>query len=210
METHENTTKVVDARKFPAQERHMRIFEEFMSLNPGNVLEVIAPHEPEHLLQHMSHEGLPVDMNAYYSRSNMDGTHSGFFTRLKSEPERNSVKITSFEKEKSFSEEKFNPIGIYTARNYKVIITYIKAGQFIPVHSPHTDLIFAVFSGTGIGIFGDKEEHLSPGSVVIVPGGEKRGIKAITDIEGLHIATPIPDENDHTEVRQGLANKRFQ
>jgi len=208
MEDKKENVKIVDAMKFPPEVRQSRILEEFLSMKPGEVLEIIAPHDPEHLLRHMAHEGLPVDMDAYYSLANPDGTHSGFFKKLKNGEER--IKITSFEDERDFSDKQFNPVGIHSGNNYKVILTYIKAGQFIPVHSPGTDLIFSVYKGTGVGVFGDKEVSLKPGSVVIVPAGEKRGIRATTDMEGLHIVSPIPDEKDHMEVVRKLAINEFQ
>ena len=210
MESQKETENLIDATELPPQERHYRIFEKFMSLKPGEVLQVIAGHEPAHLLQHMAHEGLPVDADAYYSQPNSDGTYSGFFTRIDSADGNSRVKITSFDRERKFSEKQFNPIGIYSGKSYKVVLTYIKAGQFIPVHSPGTDLVFAVFRGTGTGIFGDREERLVPGSVVVIPGGEKRGIRATTDMEGLHIVSPIPDESDHVEVFEKLSGGRFQ
>ncbi len=209
MESQKETVNLIDATKLPPQERHYRIFEKFLTLKPGEVLQVIAGHEPVHLLQQMAHERLPVDAGAYYSHPNSDGTYSGFFTRIESSGENSRIKVTSFDRERNFSEKQFNPVGIYSGKDYKVVLTYIKAGQFIPVHSPGTDLVFAVFRGTGTGIFGEREERLLPGSVVIIPGGEKRGIKAITDMEGLHIVSPIPDESDHVEVFEKLSGGRF-
>ena len=138
-----------------------------------------------------------------------DGAYSRFFTRIESSGENSRIKVTSFDRERNFSEKQFNPVGIYSGKDYKVVMTYIKVGQFIPVHSPGTDLVFAVFRGTGTGIFGDREERLLPGSVVVIPGGEKRGIKAITDMEGLHVVSPIPDESDHVEVFEKLTGGRF-
>ena len=209
MESQKETVNLIDATKLPPQERHYRIFEKFLTLKPGEVLQVIAGHEPVHLLQQMAHERLPVDAGAYYSHPNSDGTYSGFFTKIESSGENSRIKVTSFDRERNFSEKQFNPVGIYSGKDYKVVLTYIKAGQFIPVHSPGTDLVFAVFRGTGTGIFGEREERLLPGSVVIIPGGEKRGIKAITDMEGLHIVSPIPDESDHVEVFEKLSGGRF-
>ena len=209
MESQKETVNLIDATKLPPQERHNRIFEKFLTLKPGEVLQVIARHEPDHLLQHMAHEGLPVDAGAYYSHPNSDGTYSRFFTRIESSGENSRIKVTSFDRERNFSEKQFNPVGIYSGKDYKVVMTYIKVGQFIPVHSPGTDLVFAVFRGTGTGIFGDREERLLPGSVVVIPGGEKRGIKAITDMEGLHVVSPIPDESDHVEVFEKLTGGRF-
>lgn len=209
MESQKETENLIDATELPPQERHYRIFEKFLTLKPGEVLQVIAGHEPVHLLQQMAHERLPVDASAYYSHPNSDGTYSGFFTKIESSGENSRIKVTSFDRERNFSEKQFNPVGIYSGKDYKVVLTYIKAGQFIPVHSPGTDLVFAVFRGTGTGIFGEREERLLPGSVVIIPGGEKRGIKAITDMEGLHIVSPIPDESDHVEVFEKLSGGRF-
>lgn len=210
MEPQKETGNMIDATIIPPQERHSRIFERFMSLKPGEILKVIAGHEPEHLLQHMALEGLPVDASAYYSRTNPDGTFSGFFTRSETNGNGRRIRITSFEENRNFSAKQFNPVDIYSGRDYKVTLTYIRAGQFIPVHSPGTDLVFAVFKGTGTGIFGDREEPLKPGSVIVIPGGESRGIRAHTDMEGLHFVTPIPDESDHVEVFGKLSSGRFQ
>lgn len=210
MEPQTESGNIIDATKIPPQERHFRIFEKILSLKPGEVLQVIAGHEPVHLLQHMAHEGIPVDQSAYYSRANPDGTYSGYFTRAQSKEDASRIKITSFESERNYSDRQFNPVGIYSGKDYKVVLTYLKAGQFIPVHSPSTDLVFAVFRGTGLGIFGDREEPLIPGTVVVIPGGKSRGIKAVTDLEGLHIVSPIPDESDHVEVFEKLSSGRFQ
>jgi quercetin dioxygenase-like cupin family protein len=100
-------------------------------------------------------------------------------------------------------------VGIYGTDNYKVIITYIKAGQFIPVHSPSTDLIFAVFTGTGTAFAGNREVPLNPGSILVVPGGEKRGIRAERDMEALHLVSPVPDDSDHTEVMKKLLKNSY-
>lgn len=210
METLENEGNIIDVRKISPQEKHGKIFESFRKIRPGEELQVIADHEPRHLLDHMIHEGLPVVESEYRSRINGDGTFSGFFRKENAGVPASGVKITSFDTERSYLEHKFNPVGIYSGKNYKVVLTYLKAGQYIPVHSPSTDLIFAVFKGTGTGIFADHEELLAPGKVIIIPGGEKRGIRALTDLEGLHIVSPIPEEQEHAEVVQKLSSGRFQ
>ena len=207
-------------------------------MKPGEVLQVIAGHEPVHLLQHMAHEGLPVDAGAYYSHPNSEGTYSGFFTRIESSGENSRIKVTSFDQERNFSEKQFNrsqivvqcyapPLfgtyaisvgpaagitGLFLAYRYSSITDGKEVTALTGDGSPHrssTDLVFTVFRGTGTGIFGDREEHLLPGSVVVIPGEEKRGIKAIADIEGLHIVSPIPDESDHVEVLEKLSGGRF-
>ena len=209
METKEVEFVTIDAREIPPIDRHRRIFEEFLALKPGQELHVLVDHEPEHLVAHMKHEKLPLDESAYRSYRQNDGTFVGIFRRLPDSTENDKAKITSIHMERSYLEDKFNPVAIYASNSYKVIITYIRAGQFIPVHSPSTDLIFAVFKGTGSAFAGGKEIPLQPGSIMIVPGGEKRGVKAETDMEALHVVSPIPDENDHMELMKKLMRNSY-
>lgn len=210
MEFQKDAENTIDATAIPPQERQQRILGKFDSLRPGEILQVIAGHEPAHLLQQMAQEGLPVDASAYYSRTNPDGTFSGFFTRSGLKEDGNIVTITSSEQERDFSEKQFNLVGFYSGRDYKVVLAFIKSGKFIPVLSPGTDLIFAVFKGTGTGIFGDREESLNPGSVAVIPGGKRREIKALTDMEGMPVVLPIPGESDHVEIIEKMSKGRLQ
>lgn len=209
MESQQQEPVTMDVRNMAPVERHPKIFEKFMSLHPGQELRIIVDHEPKHLLEHMKHEGLPVVSSAYTSFRNDDGSYVGVFRRGDSVASAGNIKITSFDDERSFSPDRFSPIGIYSGESYKVIITYIKAGQFIPVHSPGTDLIFAVFKGTGTAIAGANETKLSPGSIIIVPKGKRRGIMATTDMEALHVVSPIPGNRDHVEVMEKLSQRKF-
>lgn len=209
MEQKEVESVTIDAREIQPMDRHRRIFEEFLALKPGQELHVLVDHDPEHLVAHMKHEKLPLDDSAYRSYRQEDGTFVGVFRRSPDNVDDDNIKVTSIDRERSYLKDKFNPVAIYASDNYKVIITYIKAGQFIPVHSPTTDLIFAVFKGTGSAFAGEKEVPLLPGSVIIVPGGEKRGIKAKTDMEALHVVSPVPDENDHMEVMRKLLENSY-
>ena len=204
MEAKEIESVTIDARTIEPSDRHRKIFEQFLALGPGQELHVIVDHDPVHLVAHMKHEQLPLDESAYKSYQQSDGTFVGVFRRSPEASEDSKVKVTSIDEERSYLADKFNPVAIYASDNYKVIITYIKAGQFIPVHSPSTDLIFAVFKGTGSAFAGEKEVPLLPGSIMVVPGGEKRGVKAKTDMEALHVVSPIPDEGDHMEVVKKL------
>lgn len=199
----------IDTREIQPIDRHSRIFEEFMTLQPGQELHVIVDHDPRHLLEHMTHEGIPVEVSSYRSYHNDDGTFVGVFRRDGNKVSGKSMKITSFGSNRDFSDDRFNSVSIYNGDSYKVILTYIRKGQFIPVHAPATDLVFVVFSGTGTATAGEKEVKIFPGSIVIVPGGEKRGIKAETDMEALHLASPIPGEQDHAEVVEKLARHAY-
>ncbi|MHB1439743.1 MAG: DUF2249 domain-containing protein [Cuniculiplasma sp.] len=209
METKQGIPVIIDARTVPPSERHGKIFGLFMSLKPGQELHVKVDHDPIHLVEHMNHAGLPIDVSAYSSHMDKDGTFTGIFRKLQNAPGKDRVKVTSVNEERAYLDGRFNPVGIYAADNYKVIITYIRAGQFIPVHSPSTDLIFAVFTGTGTAFAGEKEVPLIPGSILIIPGGEKRGIKAKTDMEALHVVSPVPDESDHRDVIGKLLKNRY-
>ncbi len=209
METKQVEPVIIDARTIPPSERHGRIFERFLSLKSGQELHVIVDHDPAHLVEHMKHEGLPIDNSAYRSYRDDNGTFTGIFRKLQNAPEEDRIKVTSIHRERAYLNDRFSPVGIYATDSYKVIITYIKAGQFIPVHSPSTDLIFAVFTGTGTAFAGDNEVPLIPGSILVIPGGEKRGIKAKTDMEALHVVSPVPDESDHMEVMEKLLKNSY-
>ncbi len=124
--------------------------------------------------------------------------------------EDNGVVITSFEKKRAYDEKVFSPVSIYSTGTYRVILTYFKAGQFIPVHSPNIDLVFVVQSGKGEVVAGTRRERIKAGDVVIVPRGVKRGIKAETEMEALHIVSPPPKDTDHEEVARKLQSLRFE
>ena len=46
-------------------------------------------------------------------------------------PEEDRIKVTSIDKERAYLNDRFSPVGIYATDSYKVIITYIKAGQYL-------------------------------------------------------------------------------
>lgn len=199
---------IVDVMSIAPAERRSKIFKAFDALSPGQELHVIVDHDPGHLLEHMRHEGLPVDYDAYKSLVDGKGMYTGIFKK-REVPVQQKVKFTSLDKERAYSATGFNPVEVHTGENYKIIITYIKAGQFIPVHSPDTDLVFAVFKGSGYAVAGDSEVKIMPGDILIIPGGESRGIKASTDMEALHMVFPIPTVEDHEEVMRKLASNSF-
>ncbi len=206
----ENVTMIkLDVREIVPAERHATVFRMFGELEEGGELHVFVDHDPMHLLQHMKHEGLPVDADAYRISISEDGLYEAVFKKLPDKELPDGSVFTSFDQERSYSDDRFNPISVFRGDNYKVILTYIKKGQFIPVHSPSTDLIFMVYKGEGVAVLGSKQRGIKPGDLVMVRGGSGRGIKANTDLEGLHVVSPIPDENDHQEVVKKLAENRF-
>ncbi len=135
----------------------------------------------------------------------------GTFTkRADASKNRSGPVITSFEKERRYSDSAFSPVPVYMTSSYRVLLTYIRAGQFIPVHTPRIDLIFVVQSGRGTVVAGDERRKIAAGDVVVVPGGVRRGILAETDMEALHVVSPPPDDSDHEEVSRKIAAGSFE
>ena len=203
-------TKSIDVRTLSPSSRHAAVLKVFESMKAGETLLVINDHEPVHLFQYMRHERQDFDSPQYRSYSKGDREWVGVFR--KKEIQKGIAMdhvFTSFAGERQYSDDSFTPIPVYSDGAYKVIFTYLKAGQFIPVHTPNTDLIFAVQSGRGEAVAGDRTYHIGPGDVIIVKRGVRRGIMAETEMEALHLVTPVPDDADHEEVSRKIAEGRF-
>jgi quercetin dioxygenase-like cupin family protein len=201
--------KSINAMEIDPRIRHEVIFDEFMKLDDGESLEVIVDHRPDHLLMHMQHAGLPVDPEMYRATLRDDGIWSGIFVRSATGGNGSGIVIASYDTKRNYDSKKFSAVPVKAGGEYGVLITYLKAGQFIPVHSPGVDLIFQVFRGNGTAVAGDREFRIKQGDIFIVPKGEKRGIRAETDMEALHIVVPFPGDEDHQEVEQKLASGKF-
>ncbi len=201
----------IDVRSLPPHERHARVFDLFDALKPGESLSVVNDHEPVHLVAFMKHERRDFDVKAYRAYERGTGEWVGVFTKLAGTPGNGTgVVMTSFEKERQYGNSSFSPVPVYSTPSYRVLLTYIRAGQFIPVHSPGIDLIFVVQSGRGTAIAGDEKRRISPGDIVIVPRGVRRGILAETDMEALHVVSPPPGDSDHEEVSKKIAAGTFE
>lgn len=204
MEIENHKPVTIDAREIRSNERHNRIIQIFKELAPGQEMRVISNHEPIHLIEQMRHEGIPLIDSLYAPVEKQDGSYESTLVRGEDFQLVGEIKITSFDLERHYSDEKFSPVGIYSTDSYKVILTYIKSGQCIPVHSPSVDLIFAVLKGSRKATAGNKEFQLEPGSILIVPRGERRGVVAKTDMEAIHFVSPVPNEKDHLEVQEKI------
>jgi|ERR1039457_3316880 quercetin dioxygenase-like cupin family protein len=110
----------------------------------------------------------------------------------------------------AFRPEKFNPVPIAAGAHMKVVLTCLEPGQFIPVHRPSVDMLLIVLEGEGQLIAGDQQEAAGPGTVVFVPAGEARGVKAATRLVALHAVSPPPTEKDHVEVMARLKQGEWQ
>ena len=103
-----------------------------------------------------------------------------------------------------FAAERFSPVPLAQTDGLKVVLTCFEAGQFIPVHAPGVDMVLVILEGVGTVVAGQTECSVSPGSIVVVPAGESRGVKASTRLVAVHVVSPPPAESDHAAVQEGL------
>jgi quercetin dioxygenase-like cupin family protein len=115
-----------------------------------------------------------------------------------------AVLLSSYCKAVSFNSEKFNPVAIAASSRLKAVLTCLEPDQFIPVHRPGVDMLLLVLEGEGQLVAGDREEVAGAGTMVFVPAGEARGLKAATRLVALHVVSPPPTEADHVEVAARL------
>ena len=201
----------IDVRSLPPQSRHGKILEIFDKISPGEKLLVINDHEPVHLVQFMKHERRDFDASSYTAYQRGPREWIGEFHKNKADDTMHPDHIfTSLERERVYNEDSFSPVPIYSNPGFRVILTYIKAGQFIPVHSPGSDLVFMIHKGKGMAMAGEKKYQVGPGDILIVGRGVKRGIMAETDMEAMHLVTPPPADKDHEEVSRKIAQGKFE
>lgn len=206
----EEGVKSIDVRRLSPPARHAAVLKLFERMNNGEKLLVINDHEPVHLFQYMRHERSDFDSARYSAHSKGEREWVGVFIKKESQDSvAKSHVFTSFSGERQYSADSFTPIPIHSEKNYKVILVYLKAGQFIPVHTPKTDLVFVVQRGNGEAVADDKTYNIAPGDILIVKRGTRRGIRATTDMEALHVVTPVPDDGDHEEVARKIGEGRF-
>jgi|SRR3989338_642459 len=111
---------------------------------------------------------------------------------------------------RSFDENRFNPKVVYESDEIKVILAYFKQGQFIPVHTPGIDVVLCILEGKAEVVAGKERINAGVNDLIIVPKGEKRGVRALTELTVLHIVQPPPSEEDHIEVHAKIAQGRFE
>ncbi len=117
--------------------------------------------------------------------------------------------LHSYQDAVEFRPERFNPITLAGNQRAKVILACFEPDQFIPVHQPGVDLTLVVMEGQAQIVAGEREESVQAGAVAFVPAGERRGIKAETRLVILHVVTPPPTQEDHTQVMAGLQAGRW-
>jgi quercetin dioxygenase-like cupin family protein len=110
---------------------------------------------------------------------------------------------------KSLDDAKFVPKAVYQSQGMKVVLAYFKEGQFIPVHSPEVELVLCILEGKAEVVAGEERMAAGKNDIIIIPKGEKRGVKALSELTVLHVVQPPPSDMDHKEVHARLAQDKF-
>ena len=110
---------------------------------------------------------------------------------------------------KSLDDAKFVPKAVYQSKGMKVVLAYFKEGQFIPVHSPEVELVLCVLDGNAEVVAGEERLAAGKNDIIIIPKGEKRGVKALSELTVLHVVQPPPSDMEHKEVHARLAQGKF-
>jgi len=118
---------------------------------------------------------------------------------------------TTVDDEREYGDDTFTTREVFRTDRSKVVCGYFEPGQFIPVHAPDSDVTVAVQSGTGVVRDGDRTHEVGPGSVVAVPAGQRRGVRADDGrLEAVLVTAPPPTDAEHEPVRRGLSNGEFE
>jgi len=110
---------------------------------------------------------------------------------------------------KSLDDAKFVPKPVYQSQGMKVVLAYFKEGQFIPVHAPQVELVLCIIEGQAEVVAGEETVVAGKNDIIIIPKGEKRGVKALSELTVLHVVQPPPSDVDHQEVHERLAQGKF-
>lgn len=118
---------------------------------------------------------------------------------------------TNVDAEREYDDERFTAREVSRTEHSKTVCGYFEPGQFIPVHAPDSDVTVVVQSGEGIVRDGDDEHEVSRGSVVTVPAGRDRGVRADGGrLDAVLVTAPPPTDAEHDPVRRGLRNDEFE
>lgn len=111
-----------------------------------------------------------------------------------------SAVLTSYRSAVAFQQDRFQPVVLAETERIRVLLMCLEPGQAIPVHRPGIDLALVVLEGDGVMTAGDREDPISSGTVVVVPAGTARGLRATGRLVALAVASPPPTAADHTET----------
>jgi quercetin dioxygenase-like cupin family protein len=118
---------------------------------------------------------------------------------------------THIDAEREYDDAQFTAKSLHQTDRQKVVLGYFEPGQFIPVHAPESDVAITVLDGTGTVRDGEDDRRVEPGSVVVVPAGTDRGVRADDEsrLEATLVTAPPPTDAEHEPVRRGLKRGEF-
>jgi quercetin dioxygenase-like cupin family protein len=132
-------------------------------------------------------------------------------TDRKQSDESELMPATTIDAERSYDEQRFTAREVFRTERSKAVCGYFEPGQFIPVHAPDSDVTIVVQAGEGVVRDGEKTHEVSPGSVVTIPAGRDRGVRAGNErLEAVLVTAPPPTDAEHEPVRSGLRNGEFE
>lgn len=118
---------------------------------------------------------------------------------------------THVDTEREYDDGRFTAREAFRTERSKAVCEYFEPGQFIPVHASDSDVTIVVQLGEGIVRDGDRDHEVARGSVVTVPAGKNRGVRAEDErLEVVLVTAPPPTGAEHEPVRHGLRNDEFE
>jgi len=79
----------------------------------------------------------------------------------------------------AYSDDRPNPIELFTSEHFKIVIVGLEADQKIPPHDGPA-AVYQVLEGSGAMIVDGERLSIAQGSIVAVANGSSRGVEADT------------------------------
>ncbi|MFB6142229.1 MAG: cupin domain-containing protein [Halorientalis sp.] len=118
---------------------------------------------------------------------------------------------THVDDEVDYGGDRFTARELSRTDRSKAVCASFEPGQFIPVHAPDSDVTVVVQRGHGVVRDGDTDHEVRPGSVVTIPAGRDRGVRADDDrLAAVLVTAPPPTDAEHDLVRRGLRTGEFE
>lgn len=89
------------------------------------------------------------------------------------------IVVTNWQENLAFGEERPIPQNIIEDDTTRVVLGALKPGQMIPMH-PEEKAVYQFVEGQGVMTVNGEELEVKQGTVIMVPAGAVRGLKADT------------------------------
>jgi len=86
---------------------------------------------------------------------------------------------------------------LHESDELKVVLVGLRPGQSLPTH-PGPAASFAFLDGDAVMVVGDEEVSVAAGTIVVVPSGANRAVRAISDVVFLgSLGDPGSEQGPH-------------